>query len=76
MKLVPVYSLIENISFKDPMTFSSYEGSISKSSIKQYEKEVRLNDHLLYEHFSKCSIKSIKIYTNEEIISKIIGLFK
>ena len=65
-----------NISFKDPMTLSNYEGNISKASIKYYEKEVKLNDHLLYEHFSKCSIKSVKIYTNENIISKIIGLFK
>ena len=65
-----------NISFKDPMTFSAYEGSITKASIKHYEKEVKSNDHLLYEHFSKCSIKSVKIYTNEEVLIKIIGLLK
>ena len=69
-------SQMENISFKDPMTFSSYDGSISKNAMTHYEKEVKLNDHILYEHFSKCSIKSVKIYTNDKIISKIIGLFK
>jgi len=63
-----------NINLIDSTYGITYDGVIDKSSINNYKKIIKENDHKLFFHLQKCGIKFTKIYTNEEAISKLIGL--
>ena len=65
-----------NVSFNDPSTFMNYEGVLNKSTINEYTKKVKQNDHKLFKHLQDCSIRFTKVYTNEEPIKKLIGLLR
>ncbi|TLP40933.1 DUF58 domain-containing protein [Arcobacter arenosus] len=65
-----------NVNLVDPSTNKTFEGILDKSTILKYKKEIKNNDHLLYEHFQKCGIKFIKIYTNEDPLPKLLRLMK
>ncbi len=67
---------LSNVNLIDPNNYYNYEGSISKKSIQNYKKQLKQNDHQLFEHLQKCGVKVIKIFTNEEPISKLIGLLQ
>ena len=65
-----------NVNFIDPSSNKSFEGVLNKSTIENYVKNVKGNDHKLYAHFQNCGVKFTKIYTNEDPIKKLIGLLK
>ena len=65
-----------NVNFIDPSSNKSFEGVLNKSTIENYVKNVKGNDHKLYTHFQNCGVKFTKIYTNEDPIKKLIGLLK
>ena len=65
-----------NVSFIDPSNNNYFESVLNKSSISEYEKKVKENDHKLYKHFQDCGIKFTKIYTNEEPIKKVIEVLR
>lgn len=69
-------SVFENINFTDPSTFKSFDGNIAKESIKEYEKIVRNNDEKLYENLKSFGVDFIKIYTDDNIYTKLFQLFK
>lgn len=60
----------------DPSNFFNYVGTIDSSTIKNYVTNLKRKDHELYVHLQKCGIKTTKIYTHEEPLSKLIGLLK
>jgi len=63
-----------NINLIDPSNNSRFEGNINKKLISSYKAKVKENDHILLTNLQKNGIKFTKIYTNEEPLSKIIGL--
>ena len=63
-----------DVNFIDPQNNESFQGEMSKSLINEYKKQVKENDHHLYEHFQKCGIRFTKIYTHEEPLQKLIPL--
>lgn len=65
-----------NVNLIDPTTNKSFDGMLDKTTILKYEKEVKENDHKLYEHFQKCGVRFVKIYTNEEPLPKLLRLTK
>lgn len=65
-----------NVNLIDPTTNKSFDGMLDKTTILKYEKEVKANDHKLYEHFQKCGVRFVKIYTNEEPLPKLLRLTK
>lgn len=67
---------IGSVNFIDPSTSMNFDGIISKETIKRYKEQLKINDHNLFTHLQKCSIKNTKIYTDEEILPKIIKLLK
>lgn len=69
-------TLLGNVHLKDLENGFDFEGVIDKSTIKAYQENVKINDHLLYEHLQKCAIDFTKIYTDEEVSSKILRLLK
>jgi len=69
-------SVFENINFTDPSTFKSFDGNIGKESIKEYEKIVKNNDEKLYENLKSFGVDFIKVYTDDNIYTKLFQLFK
>ncbi len=65
-----------NVNLIDPSTNKTFDGYLNKDTISKYEKSVKLNDHLLYEHFQSCGIKFTKIYTHEEALPKLLRLMR
>ena len=63
-----------SVNLIDPSSALSYEGVMNKSSTQAYMKKIKENDHNLYEHFQSCGIKSVKIYTHEEPLPKLLKL--
>jgi len=46
-----------------------------KRSIEKYLSKLLENDQKLKEHFARYDIRSVKIFTNDEVVSKLITLF-
>ncbi len=65
-----------SVHFVDPSNAQSYDGVLNKSLIKQYRQRIKQNDHVLYEHFQSCGIRSVKIYTNDDPIVKLLKLMR
>lgn len=64
-------SLWTGENFIDPITNEKVENTITQTMSKKYISRVHENDHILYEHFRKNGIKSVKVYTDEEPITKL-----
>lgn len=64
------------ISLTDSTYGIDYDGVIDNESIKNYKSYLKENDHNLFLHLQKCGIKFVKIYTNEEAISKLMGIIQ
>ncbi len=69
-------SSLGSVNFIDPANSINFDGIISNETVKKYVKYVKENDNELFSHLQKCSIKNTKIYTDEEIITKMIKLLK
>jgi len=63
------------------VTLNSPQGSMKmdtyfgKKSIEKYLAKLKENDEKLIEHFSRYDIRSVKIFTDDEVVGKLIGLF-
>ncbi len=59
----------------DPQTSKKTDTYFSKKSILQYLEKLQAHDTSLQEHFARYDIRSVKIFTNEEAIGKLVTLF-
>jgi len=59
----------------NPQNSSTIETYFGKRSIEIYKKKLIENEEKRAEHFSRYGIRSVKIYTDEEVINKLITLF-
>jgi len=57
---------------KDSQRMETYFG---QKSIDNYLAKLKENDEKLAEHFTRYGIRSVKIFTDEEVVSKLVGLF-
>jgi uncharacterized protein (DUF58 family) len=62
--------------FVSPVDFSSTFINMDKNIAKNYQKLVLQNDEKLYEHFTQHQIRAGKIYTNDDIYSKLAQITK
>jgi uncharacterized protein (DUF58 family) len=60
--------------FMDMEKNKSFEGTVSSSVLKNYEKALAENDAKLYAHFKKSAVRYVKIYTDEEPYLKLAKL--
>ncbi len=65
-----------NVHFLDPASVETFEGNLSGSLVKEYEKIVKLNDEKLYKTFKKSGVEFMKIYTHDNVIVKMMKLFR
>lgn len=57
---------------KDSQKMDTYFG---QKSIEKYLTNLKENDEKLAEHFTRYDIRSVKIFTDDEVVSKLVGLF-
>ncbi len=63
------------INLIDPESRESLSVDLEGATIKNYRKEIKKKDHLIYEHFKKSGIRFTKIYTDDEPFIKLLKLF-
>jgi len=57
---------------QDQSTMQTYFG---KKSIKKYLAKLKENDEKMVEHFSRYDVRYVKIFTDDEVVGKLISLF-
>lgn len=63
------------VTLVDPQTFQDTETYFAKKSIQQYLEKLQALDASMQEHFARYDIRSVKIFTEDEAISKLTKLF-
>ena len=63
------------VTLVDPQTSQKTDTYFSKKSIQQYLEKLQAHDASLQEHFARYDIRSVKIFTEDEAISKLTKLF-
>lgn len=63
------------VSFSSPQDGTKMDTYFGKRSIEKYLAKLQENDAKNIEHFSRYDIRSVKIFTDEEVVSKLITLF-
>ena len=63
------------ITLASPQNGKNMETYFGKKSIAKYLIKLKENDEKLVEHFSQYDIRYIKIFTDDEVLGKLISLF-
>ena len=63
------------VTLADPQTSQKTDTYFAKKSIQQYLEKLQAHDASLQEHFARYDIRAVKIFTEEEAISKLTKLF-
>ena len=67
--------ILGEVTLQSPQSCTRVETYFGKKSIQKYLTQLEENEKKRSEHFSRYNIRSVKIYTNEEVVSKLIALF-
>jgi hypothetical protein len=59
----------------NPQNNNSIETYFGKGSIDKYLSKLKEHDEKLVEHFSQHDIRYVKIFTDDEVVGKLIHLF-
>ena len=63
------------VSFNDPHNGEKLDTYFGRNSIERYLAQLKENDEKLMAHFSRYDIRSVKIFTEDEVVGKLIQLF-
>jgi len=63
------------VTLVDPQTSQKTDTYFAKKGITQYLKKLQEYDNSMQEHFARYDIRSVKIFTEDEAISKLTQLF-
>ena len=66
---------LEEVTLMSPQDNTTIETYFGKRSIEKYMERLKENEEKRLEHFSRYGIRSVKIFTDEEVVSKLIALF-
>jgi uncharacterized protein (DUF58 family) len=64
------------IILKSPTSSISIESHFGQKSIKRYTTNLKEHDTKLIEHFTRYDIRYIKIFSDEEVLERLMGLFR
>ncbi len=65
-----------DVNLIDANTNTKLNINLNQKTIHNYIKEVKKNDHILFEHLQNCNIRFTKIYTHELVLSKLLRLLR
>jgi uncharacterized protein (DUF58 family) len=63
------------VTLSHPQDGQKMDTYFGQRSIEKYLAKLKENDEKLAEHFARYDIRSVKIFTNDEVVSKLVGLF-
>jgi len=63
------------VTLVDPASQERMHTYFAKKSIEDYLTKLKENDRKMEEHFSQYDIRSVKIFTDEEAVGKLLSLF-
>ena len=63
------------VAFKSPQNSTKLDTYFAKKSIDIYREKLMKHDEKMHEHFSTYGIRSVKIYTDEDLVAKLLRLF-
>ena len=63
------------VSLNDPHNGEKMDTYLGRNSIEEYLAKLKENDEKLMEHFSRYDIRSVKIFTEDEVVGKLMKLF-
>jgi uncharacterized protein (DUF58 family) len=63
------------VTLSSPQDKTKMDTYFGQRSIEKYLAKLKENDEKLAEHFACYDIRSVKIFTNDEVVSKLVGLF-
>jgi len=69
-------SKMGNVHFTDPASYKKFDGNLNQALVKEYEANVKKNDEILYRNLKKSGVEFLKIYTHENIASKLLNTFR
>ncbi len=64
------------ITLRNPQNGTNIDTYFGKKSIERYLAKLKKNDEKLIEHFSRHDIRYVKIFTEDEVLGKLLELFK
>ncbi len=64
------------VTLEDPRSLTRFDTYFGRRSIRRYTARREENDALLAEHFARYGIRSLKIFTDEEPLGKLLTLFQ
>jgi len=63
------------VTLLNPQDHSSMETYFGQKSIKKYMVKLKEHDEKMIEHFSRYDVRYVKIFTDDEVVGKLISLF-
>jgi len=63
------------VTLSHPQDDKKMETYFGQRNIDNYLAKLKENDEKLAEHFTRYDIRSVKIFTDDEVVSKLVGLF-
>jgi len=64
------------VTLNDPQSGGKIDTYLGQKSIEKYLAKLKESDDKLREHFGRYGIRSVKIFTDDEVIGKLVGLFR
>ena len=64
------------VTLSSPHDSSKIDTYFGKRSKEKYLARLKENDDKLMEHFSRYDIRTVKIYTDDEVVGKLLSLFR
>ena len=68
-------NVLGEVTLMNPQDNTTIETYFGKRSVEKYMEKLKENEEKRLEHFSRYDIRSVKILTDEDIISKLMTLF-
>ncbi len=65
-----------SVNLVDPSNMQQFDGVISDGSIKEYIKNIKLSDQMLFKNFKEWGVEYTKIYTDDNITAKMMKIFR
>jgi len=63
------------VTLSNPHNDNTLETYFDKKSIEKYLEKLKENDEKIVEHFSQHDIRYVKIFTDDEVVGKLLSLF-
>jgi uncharacterized protein (DUF58 family) len=67
---------LAEVTLSNPQSGAKMDTYFGKRSIEKYLARLKENDEKLIEHFSRYDIRYVKIFTDDEVVGKLVTLFQ